>query len=235
MLEALGAVEVRQGDVTDGVLLADPLEIRARRFRAAFVCGLQDGEFPQRPVPEPFLDDEARRALSVASGLRLPFHEDVLDRERSLFYACVSRPQEVLFLSWRSSDEEGEPLVASPFLDDVRALFTDELWEQRGRRLLAEVTWSPREAPTPRELQRAQAQARNEPDPPPLPAPVTAPCSPRSPRGGPRARGSSRRSPPAGSAGWSRRCCGPSGCRPTPRRCGAARGRTPCWRRRCGG
>ena len=124
-------------------------------------------------MPEPFLDDEARRALSAAAGLRLPFHEDVLDRERSLFYACVSRPQEVLFLSWRSSDEEGEPLVASPFLDDVVALFTDELWEQRGRRLLAEVTWSPREAPTPRELQRAQAQARNEPDPPPLPAPVT--------------------------------------------------------------
>jgi len=175
LLDALGAVEVRQGGEGDGVLLADPLEIRARRFRAVFVCGLQDGEFPRRPVPEPFLDDEARRALSVAAGLRLPFHEDVLDRERSLFYACVSRPQEVLFLSWRSSDEEGEPQVASPFLDDVRALFTDELWEQRGRRLLAEVTWSPREAPTPRELRRAQAAARNEPDPPPLPAPVSEP------------------------------------------------------------
>jgi len=107
--------------------------------------------------------------------LRLPLHEDVLDRERSLFYACVSRPQEVLFLSWRSSDEEGEPLVASPFLDDVRSLFTDQLWAERGRRLLAEVTWSPREAPTPRELRRAQAAARVEPDPPPLPAPLTAP------------------------------------------------------------
>ena len=126
-------------------------------------------------MPEPFLDDDARRGLAAASGLRLPLHEDVLDRERSLFYACVSRPQEVLFLSWRSSDEEGEPLVASPFLDDVRSLFTDQLWAERGRRLLAEVTWSPREAPTPRELRRAQAAARTEPDPPPLPAPVTAP------------------------------------------------------------
>src|SRR3954451_1773036 len=175
VLEALAAVQVWQGDEGEGVLLTDPLDIRARRFRGVFVCGLRDGESPQRPVPEPFLDDEARRSLSLAAGLRLPFHEDVLDRERSLFYACVSRPQEVLFLSWRSSDEEGEPLVASPFLDDVRALFTDELWEQRGRRLLAEVTWSPREAPTPRELRRAQAQARNEPDPPPLPAPATEP------------------------------------------------------------
>ena len=163
-------------------------------------------------MPEPFLDDEARRALSVAAGLRLPFHEDVLDRERSLFYACVSRPQEVLFLSWRSSDEEGEPLVASPFLDDVRALFTDELWEQRGRRLLAEVTWSPREAPTPRELQRAQAQARNEPDPPRA-ARAGQRARARAARrsGGPRARASSRRSPPAACAGSSRRCSRRSG------------------------
>ena len=69
----------------------------------------------------------------------------------------VSRPEEVLFLSFRSSDEEGEPQQPSPFLDDVRALFTDELWERRGRRLLAEVTWPPAEAPTPHELRRAQA------------------------------------------------------------------------------
>src|SRR4051794_16338677 len=175
LLEALGAVDVRQGDAGEGVLLADPLEIRARRFRAVFICGLQDGEFPRRPVPEPFLDDDARRGLAAAAGLRLPLHEDVLDRERSLFYACVSRPQEVLFLSWRSSDEEGEPLVASPFLDDVRALFTDQLWAERGRRLLAEVTWPPRDAPPPRELQRAQAAARSEPDPPGLPAPAAEP------------------------------------------------------------
>ena len=82
-----------------GVLLADPLAIRARRFRAVFVCGLQEGELPQRPQPEPFLDDGARVALAVASGLVLPRHEDTLARERSLFYACVSRPEEALFLS----------------------------------------------------------------------------------------------------------------------------------------
>ena len=94
----------------DGVLLADPLAIRARRFRAVFVCSLQDAEFPRRPEPEPFLSDEDRRGLARASGLVLPLHEDVLDRERSLFYAAVSRPEDVLFLSWRSSDEEGDPL-----------------------------------------------------------------------------------------------------------------------------
>src|SRR4051812_49100597 len=178
LLAALAGVEVFDGDTaaegTPGVLLADPLAIRARRCNAVFVCGLQEGELPRRPIPEPFLDDDARVGLALASGLVLPRHEDTLARERSLFYACVSRPEEALFLSFRSSDEEGAPQQPSPFLDDVRALFTDELWSGRGRRLLAEVTWPPAEAPTPHELRRAQASGEGRPDPPPLAAPESA-------------------------------------------------------------
>ena len=46
-------------------------------------------------------------------------------------------------------------------MDSFRALGrhkrTDELWEERGTRLLADVTWAPRDAPTPHELRRAYA------------------------------------------------------------------------------
>jgi RecB family exonuclease len=104
----------------------------------------------------------------------LPRHEDVLPGERYLLYAAVSRPEQVLFLSFRSSDEEGDPARPSAFVDDVRALFTDELWERRGRRLLAEVTWPPGAAPTPHELRRARAAAEDHPEPPPLGPPRTA-------------------------------------------------------------
>jgi RecB family exonuclease len=176
LLEALGAVRVREGeDDPLGVVLADPLAIRGRRFRAVFVCGLQAGGLPRAPVPDPFLPDEDRRALARASGLALPLREDSLARERSLFYACASRPEEVLFLSWRSSTEEGDPLLASPFVDDVRALFTEELDAQRGRRLLAEVTWAPHDAPTPHELRRALAARRGAlpREPAPLGPPAT--------------------------------------------------------------
>jgi len=163
VLEALEQIEVPEhgpaGARSDGVLLSDPLAIRARRFRAVFVCGLQDGAFPLRPGPEPFLGDDDRRALATVSGIRLPSHEDALDRERFLFYLCASRPEEVLFLSWCSSDEEGNPIQASPFVEDVRELFDDDLWENRGRRLLADVTWPPALAPTPLELRRAAAAA----------------------------------------------------------------------------
>ena len=187
LLDALGDVKVREdaGAHEAGVLVADALAIRARRFRAVFVCGLQDGEFPRRPVPEPFLDDDDRAELAKASGLVLRRHEDVLGEERYLLYACVSRPEEVLFLSFRSSDEEGDPAQPSPFVDDVRALFTDELWEQRGTRLLAEVTWPPATAPTPHELRRARAAAEHEPEPDALAAPGIG--------RGPRAAGGARR------------------------------------------
>jgi ATP-dependent helicase/DNAse subunit B len=175
LLEALADVPVREPAVEGAVLIADPLAIRARRFRAVFVCGLQEGVFPRHPEPEPFLDDTARISLARASGIVLPRHEDVLPRERYLLYAAVSRPEEVLFLSFRSSDEEGDPVQPSAFVDDVRALYTDELWERRGRRLLAEVTWPPGAAPTPHELRRARAAAEDRGEPAPLGAPSSAP------------------------------------------------------------
>lgn len=176
VLEALAEVAVDvPGGTPGGVLLADPLSVRARRFRAVLVCGLQDGAFPRRPSPDPFLDDDDRRALAAASGLVLPLHEDVLARERYLFYASVSRAEEVLHLAFRTSDEEGEPQVPSPFVADVRRLFTDALWEGRARRLLAEVTWTPAQAPTEHELRRALAARRPAADPPALAPPVAAP------------------------------------------------------------
>ena len=174
LLGALADVDVRGDLQAGGVLVAEAKAIRARRFRAVFVCGLQDGEFPLNPSPEPFLDDDSRAELARATGLVLRRYEDVMGHERYLFYACVSRPEEVLFLSFRSSDEEGDPAQPSPFLDDVRALFTGELWEQRGTRLLAEVTWPPATAPTPHELRRAQAALERAPEPGPLAPPKSA-------------------------------------------------------------
>ena len=116
ILAALAATEVREtesvADGAPGVLLADPLAIRARRFRALLVCGLQEGELPRRPQPEPFLDDGARSALAVASGLVLGRHEATLPRERSLFYACVSRPEEALFLQLPQLGRGGRPAAA---------------------------------------------------------------------------------------------------------------------------
>ena len=164
---ALAAVPVALGESTrpGAVLLCDPLGIRARRFRAVIVCGLQEGVFPRPPRPEPFLSEEEREALAQASGLRLGAGLDPLAEERYLFYACVSRATERVVLSYRSSDEEGRAESASPFLADVRALFAPL---PTRRRRLADVTWPLAEAPTPRERARAEAAAAPREAPPAL-------------------------------------------------------------------
>jgi ATP-dependent helicase/DNAse subunit B len=142
------------------VLLAQPAEIRARRFRAVFVCGLQEGEFPGGARAEPFFSDERRRELALASGLVLRAREDALHGERYLLYAAVSRATERVFLAYRSSDEEGNLALPSPFIADVAALLHPGWPASRRRRLLADVTWPADRAPTAREAQRAAAAAR---------------------------------------------------------------------------
>lgn len=59
--------------------------------------------------------------------------------------------------SYRSADEDGNQTLASPFLDDLAALFPDEWRARRQQRLLADVVWPRDEAPTPREAALAAA------------------------------------------------------------------------------
>ena len=74
-----------------------------------------------------------RHELALTSGLRLAPAESALDRERYLLYACVSRASERIVFSYRSSDEEGNLALPSPFIADVADLFVPE-WPQRRRR-----------------------------------------------------------------------------------------------------
>jgi ATP-dependent helicase/DNAse subunit B len=141
------------GESADGaVAVLDPLALRARRVRAVFVCGLQEGVFPARARAQALLGEDERRRLAEVSGLRLGEHDRAgaaedgsqsgqLAAERYLLYAALSRPQERLFLSWHVADDEGEATSRSLFVDDVCDLFADSLARQRGRRALGAVEW----------------------------------------------------------------------------------------------
>ncbi|MBA3305609.1 MAG: exodeoxyribonuclease V subunit gamma [Thermoleophilaceae bacterium] len=158
--DTLAELPVRVGEEPqpDRVQVASPLSIRARRFHAVIVCGLQEDEFPRRAAPEAFLPDADRRDIARASGLRLPLREDQLERERYLFYVCASRAERELVLSTRYCDEEGNPQASSFFVDDVREALLD-LDEHVRVRSLADVTWPLDEAPTPAEWERAVARS----------------------------------------------------------------------------
>jgi ATP-dependent helicase/DNAse subunit B len=164
------SVHVGEDPQPDRVQVAAPGSIRARRFEAVFVCGLQEGEFPSGARPEPFLPDEDRRQIAEAGGLVLPMREERLDRERYLFYVCASRAERMLVLSSRYCDEDGDPQAESFFVEDVRDLF-EEI--PAARRSLSDVTWTPEEAPTAAEYERSLAlrgPRREESEPAPLTA-----------------------------------------------------------------
>ena len=113
-----------------------PLELRARRVRALFLCGLQERVFPAPAMAPAFLGEQERRSLAEGAGLVLERQPDWLARERYLFYACVSRPEELLVLSWHAADDDGNPTARSLFVDDVCDLFEDRLFDERERRPL---------------------------------------------------------------------------------------------------
>jgi ATP-dependent helicase/DNAse subunit B len=161
LIELFESVEVAAGPAPGpgDVLIAEPLAIRARRFRRVIVTGLCEGEFPspQATSGDPFLGDDRRRELALASGLALPVEVDPLARERYLLYSCASRATERLTLSYRSSDEEGNAVTTSVFLSDIAELFVPEWRTRRRSRLLADVVWDLKHAPTARERELAVA------------------------------------------------------------------------------
>ena len=60
--------------------------------------------------------------------------------ERYALYAAVSRPQELLVLSWHAGDDDGVAEARSLFVDDVVDLF-DEGLEERVRAPPAGGCW----------------------------------------------------------------------------------------------
>jgi len=165
----LGELPVFTGDQAGpGLVQVTSAEaIRARRVRALFLCGLNEQIFPAPARPDPLLSDEDRVAINQAAGLRLTVAVDQLALERYLLYAAVSRPTDLLVLSWHAADDDGDPVVRSLFVDDVVDRFSDAPLERLRRRPLGAAGWDAAEAPTEREAALGAAAAA--PPEPPVP------------------------------------------------------------------
>ncbi len=149
LADTLARVEVNSGELPGPgrVAVLDPLQLRARRVRALFLAGLQEGEFPARARAQPLLGERDRGRLAEASGLFLGERQDLLAAERYLLYAIVSRPEERLFLSWHETDDDAGPVSRSLFVDDVCDLFDERLAERRERRALGALDGARASAP----------------------------------------------------------------------------------------
>jgi ATP-dependent helicase/nuclease subunit B len=158
-IEALesASVPIWRGPASGRVRIMSPYRARAARARAMFVGALQDGDFPSAAPPDPLLSEERRREIGNRDLRRV----EPAEQERYLFFCCVSRPTERLYLSWQSCDEDGTALARSPFVDEVLDLIAPDpdAAEQRLLRTRGpeRSVPAPDEATTDRTLARALA------------------------------------------------------------------------------
>jgi ATP-dependent helicase/DNAse subunit B len=154
-------VPLWRGPTEGRVRILSPYRLRATRVTHLFVAGLADGSFPAGGGGDPLLSDERRRVLGLLS------RSDPAAEERYLFYACVSKPERCLHLSYPASDEAGGTAPRSAFVDEVRDLLApaptpdpaDDPLEPEliERATLADFVPAPEDASAPHDLARALA------------------------------------------------------------------------------
>jgi ATP-dependent helicase/DNAse subunit B len=135
------------------VTVLDLLRARTPRFDVVFVLGLEEGTLPRRSRTSPFLDEEARHSL----GARLE-RPDQVSRDRYLFYTACTRATRRLYLVREAVTDDGAAREASPFWEEVAAVFdAEDVARATTRRPLAALTWTLDAAPSDRERLRALA------------------------------------------------------------------------------
>ena len=99
---------------------------RQKEYKAVFLAGLLEKQFPIQIKEDPILSDVERRVLNEKGEVlreRLPRQAF----ERYLFYLAVTRANERLILSYPRFDLEGKEALPSFYVEEVRAVFKEKL------------------------------------------------------------------------------------------------------------
>lgn len=119
---------VETGDITrdtSGVRFIPPDLARGQTYDTVFVLGVNEGIFPAGGNKAQLFDVNEIRELSDI-GIRLSNSEWELEREKLRFNACMASARNRLYLSYRTADEDGSVMIASPFIDEIVSILDKE-------------------------------------------------------------------------------------------------------------
>jgi hypothetical protein len=149
LLAALEPLEVEDPAERSGSIRAlSVLDARGLDFDTVYLLGLDDGTFPAPHPESPLWPDAMKRAANGpaalvlrrklgARGAGLPLGGLLRTaREASLedpflFFLALSMAEQRVVVSYPSTNEKGNPTVASPFVDELRACSAEPLPETR--------------------------------------------------------------------------------------------------------
>ncbi|MEK7475437.1 MAG: PD-(D/E)XK nuclease family protein, partial [Candidatus Coatesbacteria bacterium] len=124
VLRALGHAALplhdRAGGVGGGVRLLAAMDARGVRPRVLFLTGANDGLFPRISHEDPFLRDDARRALNDPLGYKIQTKRaDGGAEERLLFRLLADAPTDRLYIIWHAADGRGRKVPPSPLVQTI--------------------------------------------------------------------------------------------------------------------
>ncbi len=132
------------------VMALDAYQARQWRKPYVYLGGLVEGQWPAAHQETAFFDDEQRRRLNQ-HGLALELSAERQQDEAYLFYLACSVATKQLVLSHPTADSKGDPLLRSPFIEDVLQLFDPKAVPVR-QKSLSEIIPQPEDIVCWREL-----------------------------------------------------------------------------------
>lgn len=107
----------------DQVILGDTERSRSHKIKALFVVGINDGVFPAASREEGYLNDSDREILREKGMEIAKTGEELLYEEEFNVYRTLTLPEEILYLSYDSSDKEGKSLRPSVLIKKIKRLY----------------------------------------------------------------------------------------------------------------
>jgi len=123
---ASGLEIIRVGLVPSGldqVLVGSLDRSRNPNVRAVFVLGVTDGALPARPSDNRLFHDRERQVLTQVGVELAPDGRRQLFDEQFLVYVALTRPSELLWLSYPRVDAEGSAMAPSTVITRIKTLF----------------------------------------------------------------------------------------------------------------
>jgi len=127
MLDILSSTTISQRTMNlGGVKVLDPDLARGQVYDTVFLLGVNEGVFPGGLSANPLFNIiEDDQLFKHGINLRNRLWE--LEREKLRFNMCIGSAGKELYVSYRTSDEEGGYMIKSPFVDELEALFDKDV------------------------------------------------------------------------------------------------------------
>ncbi len=120
------------GDESGYVRVLSASSIRSLRIPYLFLAGLSERVFPS-PLRDDRLYSDAEYVRLIDAGLPFAVRTERTCDEMLLFYEAITRADKRLYLSYPALDESAQPLLPSPFSQEVERAFGDEGESGEGR------------------------------------------------------------------------------------------------------